>query len=440
MCDLIRRWVAMGPRRPKTSKSIWRRLLTPRCWRGLEVVGLWAVVLGVAGAMTRSLYVPWISGARARGDFADTFIRAGRAVAGGSSPYVVHTFVYPPLLALLLAPFSHLPADSVFRGWEELSLAAFGGAAVAVTLTNCRRLTHGQFPILLAFCLLTTYHFWPVDYELGLGQTDLIVLCVVALSGLAASRREQATSGFMVGLGAFLKTWPVALFVFFLPRGRWRGLVIGSFVLLAVPIAGLATGGVPGLTSTFGVMNRIGSPWVPSYSAWKAAGYFFSVTPLAHPLLLSAPLKILTTVVLVGWIGVLLALTLRLEMTEPLAFWNALGCVVLLLPSVEFVYTIYLLPILWLWTATVLVQHGRGRLIALMVLGILLVWWKLQAGAWNLSLYAATPAWRTTLPFFLNLGAVTASVLALEILRRQESATPAVSTLPAIRGDPLSGP
>src|SRR5271166_4903549 len=69
------------------------------------VVGLlWVTVLAVAVLLAYHRY------REARvfpGDFG-IFFRAGQAVAAGRSPYRVSGFVYPPLLAVVLAPFSHV--------------------------------------------------------------------------------------------------------------------------------------------------------------------------------------------------------------------------------------------------------------------------------------------------------------------------------------------
>lgn len=374
-------------------------------------VWLWLVAAGTLAGAGWSLYRGWISGPLRPEDFT-TFVRAGRAVAAGTSPYLVHqpsTFVYPPLFAIVLAPFSHLPVPVLFHWWAVVSLLAFA-AAIAMAVWPVVSARAWQLPLLVAFGALTTYHWWPIDFELSLGQSDLLVLCVVAGAGLVISRRRATWAGALVGLGAALKAWPAALVVALWRRTQRRALAAALVVGCTIPAAAFAIGGWSELTAMVDAIRGTAHKR-PSYSAWGPPWLLFGHTHSAKALAVSHPLEVVATCVLVSWVVALLVWTLwRGDPSQSLAFWNVVGCIVLLLPFLEFEYTLYLLPLLWLWAARALTSR-RPPDVA--VFGLLLLWWHFAADPWNVGVYYATPAWRATAPVFLNLGALTLSVVAL---------------------------
>jgi len=384
---------------------------------------LWTVVCMVAAVSDFSIYRNWVGPNTHPQDFMVLF-RAGKSVSDGRSPYVVHQFVYPPLLSVLVAPFSHLPASAVAHCWGIAALSAFTIAAVLVALQVHRDLSAWQTPLVVIGALLSAYHFWPLDYELSLGESDLIVLAVVACAGLALTNGRHRWSGVLIGIGASLKAWPAAIALELWRDRHRRALALTIATVALVPVLALAVGGWASLSGMFSALLRLrpGPPHIPNYCVWAVPRFLFSVTPFAHPVLVSNVLIFLAMALLAVWVIALLAITLvRHGPDEPLAFWNFVGCIVLLLPLSEFVYVLYLLPVLWLWGAKAL---SSRRAIHIAVFGLLLLWWHLSGQTWNVALDRLTPAWRMTAPFFLNLAGVMVSVIGLEFDRAKVASRP----------------
>lgn len=322
------------------------------------VVGLlWVTVLAAAALLA---YHRYREAKVFPGDFG-IFFRAGQAVAAGRSPYRVSGFVYPPSLAVLLAPFSHVGVLEVFRGWLVLSLTCIGLAIGCVLWVETRRCPRWLTPLLFGFFAVTAFHFWPLVIELPDGQSDALVLAVLSLAYVAISRGRSVTSAVLVALTALVKGWPVLIGVVFLqsrlPR-RVRSLAAFAVVLLVAPILAVLVDGTSGPRAMFSAISQARSqPQIASYSVWGIPRLTFATTQIGHPLVLSPVLTVISTVVLLGWVVGILVLGLRHgELDRGLTFWNVVFCVILLLPISHLTYTMLALPVLWIWSTHA--QHG----------------------------------------------------------------------------------
>ncbi|MGD0564032.1 MAG: glycosyltransferase family 87 protein [Roseiarcus sp.] len=173
-----------------------------------------------------------------KGDDYALWYWAGRQVLTGGDLYAVDgrttfPFLYPPLAAVLMAPFSLFgPAFSVLC----IVLVNLASWWVAVTLSD--RLSGDKGPrawwvvalpsLLSAFVVAETFNF---------GQANLLLLALM-LAGLALLQSERPWSaGAMFALAASLKAFPVAILPYLLWRRRWRAaaaMVIGVGVLLLI--------------------------------------------------------------------------------------------------------------------------------------------------------------------------------------------------------------
>lgn len=178
--------------------------------------------------------VPWRLLAASGSDFAN-YHRAAHALLAGSSPYTVHAFDYPPLLAFLLAPLAPLSLAVAREAWFWLGEACLIAAA-ALTWGSLRgRL--GGWP---AAALVAT--LWAVSGAIvevqALGQvTPLLLLLLAAALRLEGARPAAAAAA--IGGAAALKLWPALLLVAFLWRRQWRALAAGLATLLALVVVPL---------------------------------------------------------------------------------------------------------------------------------------------------------------------------------------------------------
>ena len=390
-------------------------------------VVLWALVLaGTAGV------------ACVRYDFVMThahpvdlsiFVRAARYVADGRSPYLVSTpspgYVYTPILAILLAPLSHLSSLTVLRVWTVVSLASIAVGAGCITKIESEGLRSWQRPLIFALCAVSAYVLWPVTVGLVFGQADLLVLALLCVAALARRRGMARGHGVLVGVAGLMKVWPVLGLVCLFGRGvkdRKRTLVPLAGVSLLAPLSALAFGGVSGLTSMVRRVFDARSQHLISYSVWGIPKLWYSLNAHGDFLDNSVVLQVAVTALLAAFVAWLLYLTLRrLPPGSPLAFWNCFGCVILLLPVSHIYYTVYFLPLLWHWASRA-VRSGFREPVTLVVLGVLLIWWLTLLRAWPSD--GASP-WSSSLDisvvFLVNLMACSASVLGAWALQRRRA-------------------
>jgi hypothetical protein len=142
-----------------------------------------------------------------------------------------------------------------------------------------------QKPILFGFCIVTGYHFWPLEDALFFGQADSVILATLVFALAASKRLRPIWSGVLVGLSGLLKAWPAGAVLYFLRRGerrRARGLAAVLITLLLAPLGALAIGGVPGLEGMFAnIFDARSQARLIGYSVWGIPRLVFSRSGLA---------------------------------------------------------------------------------------------------------------------------------------------------------------
>jgi hypothetical protein len=395
---------------------------------------LWIAAGAVTGALAYQRYHGAVSGS-VGGDFS-IYLTAARRVAAGLSPYQPdQLYVYPPPFALLLAPFSHAAPVHLWKVWTALELGALVAGVAAFVLSVAKGLSPWLRPVLFAACAVSVLHFWPVTIGLYLGQADAFVFAVLMLSALAAGRARPGTRGVLVGLAGLLKTWPAAVALSLFQRGlERRARAIGATVLtiLVAPILALALGGGSGLSAFIRAVIAARTQGLVSDSVWGAPRLLFSHSGIARPVTVSVSLQVVVTALLLAWVVGLVVLALRTAGDPQLCTWNVTFCLVLLLPVSHLAYTLYCLPVLWIWGARQL-RTGRKDLAGMAVLAILLAWWLVQTRSWpDSGSSAAISSVRYSVVFIADLVACTASVVGGRLVLRSDPAVQQVDPL-----DPL---
>jgi hypothetical protein len=351
------------------------------------------------------------------GDFY-SFLTAARQIASGHSPYNIalvrkgYGYVYSPFLALVLLPIRNLSIRLPWRSWIVLSLAALVASSGLVAWHGWPSLKRWHRPVFFAFVSLTALDFGPTKWELYNGQTDAFVLLLLIVSSLAAERELPATSGIFMGAAAVVKTWPVAEGLTLLRRGlpqRKRTVVCFVAASIVAPALALVVGGASGLVDFFKVTVDGSSQPDPSYSVWGAPKVLFTVSRLAQPLAVSPVLRIASTLVLVAVVVSLLVLVLRRTNASLLSYWNVVGCTILLLPVSHLAYTMYFLPLLWIWALRALSSSTFDRASFFMTL-VMVAWWCFMY-RWGWVEWPEESSFHYMYPFFADLVVFTASVL-----------------------------
>jgi alpha-1,2-mannosyltransferase len=332
---------------------------------------LWLLALGGTAYLAERRYK---AASLHRGHDFLTFLHAAQAVAAGRDPYSIAHYVYPPTIALVLAPFVH--ASWLWKLWCAVSVIALSGAIAAVVASWIGRLATWQYPIVFGFGALTAFHSPAMTQEAFLGQTDTMALLFVALALVLSERGRGIVAGVALGIAALIKSWPVAIGLWFLRHGgrqRMRSLVaLVVTALVAIPMAA-GVAGWHGVTSLFSsTFNARSQPHNLSQSVWGVPQLLFAHSVLTHPVVVSLPLQVVVEVLLAVVVAALLVLALVVPGDSVLSFWNVTLAVLLLLPVSHPWYLLYALPLLWCWGAQFLTW--RRPVTDGAVLAVLVAW------------------------------------------------------------------
>ncbi len=211
-----------------------------RKWYGVIVIGGFALIVAVWAALY-SVGLGWFNSR----DF-QHFYYAGEAVRNGSDIYLSHTrgYIYPPLFALVMAPFS---------------LLTFSGAAIAWTIFNAFLLVTAARLLATEVCVRfavrsDAWTAWFVASVATLaiadksravlsnGQSDALTMVLIAL-GFRSERSRPFWCGVCLGLACNIKYHTLVFLFYFVLRRRWReaaGMVVGvaAGAMAGVPVWG----------------------------------------------------------------------------------------------------------------------------------------------------------------------------------------------------------
>ncbi len=190
-------------------------------------------------------------------DLRHSFLPASHAVVHGVSPYSAigsralsdgTAFLYPPLSAYLLAPFTLLPPVAA-----EIVAVAVIAATVPATL------------LLLGVrdwrCHAIAFLWWPTMIGIQTGNLTLPMLLGLTVVWRYRDRRPIAAvaAGLVVAVKLFF--WPMLFWLIATRRYRTAALAAGaSFVLIVVPWTGIGDAGLRGYPHLLATVSRSEGP------------------------------------------------------------------------------------------------------------------------------------------------------------------------------------
>jgi hypothetical protein len=172
------------------------------------------------------------------GDYkdAEVWYDAGRRVLTGDTLAGLPHYRYPPTFAVLVAPLTALGFAPFFFIWYLLNVALFGASAWlarALVFPSGGQVSPRDYwlPSLLVAA-------FAID-NLFLGQTNILIMALVYVSFLWDQQGRQWRAGIPLGAAMAIKTFPMALVLYFAFRLRGRilasGLLCCAFFLLLLP-------------------------------------------------------------------------------------------------------------------------------------------------------------------------------------------------------------
>ena len=387
---------------------------------------LWALAWVVAALAGLALVLDQyrhILDARLGPDFA-VYYEAAARVARGISPYGVAKFVYTPVVAIAIRPLTGTDIHHAFRIWTVANLVVVAVTIALFLAATPRSGIRWHGPVMLVVCAGTAAYFWPLKVAILLGQTDPLVTLALMAAMLAGAREYAASRGVLVSIAGLIKVWPWALVVVVAQTGlRDRRRFVAGFTLTALlaPLTALLWGR-HGLWGLWHNAFAARSQHQISRSLWGTADLLFTRTGFARPLAVSGVLHAGFAAVTLAWVLVLVVVALRTPGDTGLCMWTLLGCIVLLLPVCHTAYSLYLLPLVWIWVARALRQDA-GRSTTLAVAAVLVVWWLVMTHTWpDNGSSPGVSSLTYSVDFFADLAALTASAGGAFLLARRRPA------------------
>ncbi len=254
--------------------------------RRVRRIGL-AVVLG-AVLLFRLYQFLRFSGVIQWGFDFSFYWRAGRHVLAGESVYapfqlagpyppqgVDYEYLYPPFLAVVVAPLSAIFDDYRSANWVWAGLGAAILVLAVLLIARREALAAGFDRVLLVGA---AFAFGPAVGELIIGNVHLLILGLLAGAWLAVRRdtpRGEIVAGALVGVAALIKVFPGLLIVWFLLSGRYRAAAAAVVAMAAIAVATLPVVGLGSWLDYPIVLLNLGPPVderdVLAPTAWLSA-------------------------------------------------------------------------------------------------------------------------------------------------------------------------
>ena len=192
----------------------------------------------------------------------------------------VEFYLYPPLLADILAPFSQLPPRLAALLWRAFNLAL----VLASLLLLVRILRVPVLSFEFAVLMLAAYSFWPIHETISVGQLGIVMLALWAIGIAAYFDGRMILSAAALALATGLKVTPILVLpLFFFWKDR-RWLVSYFAFSLGLVSAMVAINGWQTVSIYRTVMSAMGGG-IPAFgnkslcslAAWTYYGKLFTL-------------------------------------------------------------------------------------------------------------------------------------------------------------------
>lgn len=253
------------------------------------MLGLWALRLGLflmATVTSQSDFATYVAAAMALRMNPHANIYAVAVIAPyscGLLPASHAPYIYPPLLAILLIPFTFLTCHTALVVWEWINLALW-----LVLLVLLLRYLPRHRVLLLPLGLF----FIPLWSAFFYGQINEIIVLGVLVALWFIERQHPRAGGVVLGVLTAIKLFPALLIVYFIVRRQWQVGIAAGLTLVASGLAMVAVVGVSGMRTASGAI--LGFHSITDHFAFNIA--LFPVSPVFPPLLVGLALLFLAAV------------------------------------------------------------------------------------------------------------------------------------------------
>jgi hypothetical protein len=183
------------------------------------IVGTFLVIVGISTLCRGGIGPP------PRRTDLTVFLSAAEAIKSGANIYIITNdrgwhYVYMPLLAVLLTPFTRLPLLLNTFLWYMLSVVALCG-----TVLLSARLAQDRLKGMRAAVMAMIFCIPPLVESLTRGQTGVMFIFLAIAILYLYTRGRVVWAGVLLAFSVVLKVSPLALLVvFFLVKREWKTL------------------------------------------------------------------------------------------------------------------------------------------------------------------------------------------------------------------------
>jgi hypothetical protein len=361
------------------------------------------------------------------GDFITVYYRAASALIHGQSVYSMKTegdptYLYTPILALLLRPMTRYSPEGSAKIWFVICLSClllaifFHGKSAGLTLDNSAE---------IAVMLFVGFHFVPTQMDLGIGQVQMPMLALLCAAYWADRRGRLYVLATLIAAAALIKTWMLGVLLYLLLRRRPREFVWGCIVFAAGVVAAFSAVGWsefrPFVAATLSATH---SHWALS-NMNMAIGEFarmhfannIYVQPLVDSRIAFVAFVIGAYAVVIAGLALAFSRPKDAERNRPIGLGLVMLSILLILPLYEQLYCVLLLPVFWSF-----LTGRRGIVLAIFTLPIFWVYTHMFGS------YAPFPAWQrhgigSLVPSAFALGTVVLWLMSIFLVRSNAAKT-----------------
>jgi hypothetical protein len=306
----------------------------------------------------------------------------------GISAEVIPGYIYPPLFALILQPFTRIEFQKALALWLLLNcilVLLCLAICINIFLPKENRMLSTGLTSLIVLASMSTYE------NIFLGQINYVTFFLCLAAYLAFERRHPYLSGSILAVAAWLKLTPAFLLIYFLYHKRsWP--VLWGFLLISLIFAGWTVAAIGPQESahylTF-VLPTAGQEQLALSNKSFLAMFdrLFQANRLMQPIIdlpfLSIPLKVAFVSVLIFGAYRLRQRAIRnlsrnLEQADRFLYAAALLLMMLCQPMLEIHHLIFAFPAL-----AFLIGHFPANRRMLMGVGLIIIAMMINSRGWN---------------------------------------------------------
>lgn len=342
-----------GPANPRRGKMFVAAML-------ILLIVRFTAMSAYRGAMTS--YEAWNGG-----DFS-YFYHAGKNLREGHGIYLADSgwgYVYTPLVAIVMQPFARLPMRTAFRIWTAVQTICILAAAAlcGLALGSWRDLG-----IRLALMIVMGFRFWTTDMNFLDGQTNFVLVLLLAAAILAATRNQIYIVAVLIAIAALCKTWMLGLLLYLLVQKSWRAAVtcliafIAGVVFLFTYVGWAQFPDFLRANHAMSVQTGMMAYSIPGFAKAYLKSNTFIQPLLNNPAAYYGFLGLAYALLGAGFLFLAMLRPARTPYETSLRIGLITMSVLLVLPVCHPTYVVLCLPLLWTLVTGPFHTGGRGRM------------------------------------------------------------------------------